>query len=246
MRNFLRIEYLFHRFNEEKAITSSVWAHHAALATLFEIMECAARAELKLDILQELERQKLVLSRTEDKQSANELGDKIQKVSSGLQGIQQKFGQHLRENDWIMTIKQKMASPGGAGPIDLPSYYFWQQLSAEERIADLNQWIATLTPTYDAISVLLQILRSNVKEIECNAPNGSYEAPSLMQNFHMLRIDLDTKHQVMPEVSANKYLTNVRFLEISKQLARGKQVDKNIPFKMVLCSFSAQTEETSS
>ena len=29
-----------------------------ALATLFDIMECAARAELKLDILQELERQK--------------------------------------------------------------------------------------------------------------------------------------------------------------------------------------------
>lgn len=57
VRNFLRIEHLFRRFQAEIVRQDSVWSHHLALFTLFEIMECAARAELKLDILQELERQ---------------------------------------------------------------------------------------------------------------------------------------------------------------------------------------------
>ena len=70
VRNFLRIEYLFKRFQDEIVCSDSVWAHHLALATLFDIMECAARAELKLDILQELERQKQMMVQNRDRQSA--------------------------------------------------------------------------------------------------------------------------------------------------------------------------------
>ncbi len=38
------------------------YEHHAALLTLFEMLEVASRADLKSDLLQELERQKQVLN----------------------------------------------------------------------------------------------------------------------------------------------------------------------------------------
>ncbi|MDO5059721.1 MAG: cell division protein ZapD [Neisseria sp.] len=242
VRNFLRIEYLFRRFQDEIVAESSVWAHHLALFTLFEIMECAGRAELKLDILQEVERQRQLLQRTHDKQSADELQDKLKQVAAGLQGIQQKFGQHLRENEWLMAIKQRMLVPGGVSPFDMPSYYCWQQLPFDERHADLQKWISTLKPTYDAISVLLGILRSNTKQVECTAGKGNYQHASLAQNIHMLSIEVDKERFVMPEVSANKYFTHIRFLDVSREKARGAQAEQDVPFKMIMCSFDAVVE----
>lgn len=239
LRSFLRIEYLFKRFHSEsERQDDSPWAHHLALFSLFEIMECAGRAEVKLDILQELERQKQIWS---DSRFQGEhqvvTRERLQEVSDNLQGVQQKFGQHLRENDWLMAIKQRMLVPGGTSPFDLSSYYFWQQLPYEHRLNDLRKWIGTLLPTREAIAVLLNILRSNTQSAECIAQQGNYQSNSLPQNIHMLTIEVDIHHQALPEVSANKYITHIRFLEASQEHARGKQLVTDVPFKLIMCSF---------
>ena len=60
VRTLMRLEDLYGRalfFASEEAPA----AHHAALLALFEISDVAARADLKTDILQELERQKQLL-----------------------------------------------------------------------------------------------------------------------------------------------------------------------------------------
>ncbi|EGF11899.1 TPA: cell division protein ZapD [Neisseria bacilliformis] len=241
VRNFLRIEYLFKRFQDEISCHHSAWAHHLALSTLFDIMESAARAELKLDILQELERQKQMVAQSRTQESAQMLQEDLKQVAQGLLGIQQKFGQHLRENEWLMALKQRMLVPGGTSPFDLPSYYYWQQRPYEERRADLQKWIRTLMPTYDAISVLLRILRQNSWEVSCTAKHGNYQHASLAQNIHLLSIEVGKDQRVMPEVSANKYFTHIRFLAISEERPRGPQVDKDIPFKMMMSSFNRET-----
>lgn len=60
IRTLLRLEDLF-----EKAAyfiqADGRLEHHAALASLFEILETAGRADLKMDLLQELERQRQTL-----------------------------------------------------------------------------------------------------------------------------------------------------------------------------------------
>ena len=87
VRNLIRIEHLFNRFNHTVA-GEDKWSHHVALGTLFEIMECSSRAELKLDILQELERQ-----RQESKHQDNvKLLEQISQTTHDLQDVQQKFG----------------------------------------------------------------------------------------------------------------------------------------------------------
>ena len=60
IRTLLRLEDLFERSRHFVA-RSDPHDHHMALLTLFEILEVASRADLKSDLLQELERQKQVL-----------------------------------------------------------------------------------------------------------------------------------------------------------------------------------------
>src|SRR6185295_7740939 len=61
IRTLMRLEDLYHRAQFFAAQVDGP-AHHAALAVLFEITDVAARADLKADLLQELERQKQLLA----------------------------------------------------------------------------------------------------------------------------------------------------------------------------------------
>ena len=137
IRTLLRLEDLFERSRHFVA-RSDPHDHHMALLTLFEILEVASRADLKSDLLQELERQKQVLlsfkGNPEIAQEAlsNVVRD-IEQASGALFSMTGKIGQYLRENDWLMSIKQRTGIPGGACEFDLPSYHYWLHRPAEER-----------------------------------------------------------------------------------------------------------------
>ena len=61
IRTMLRLEHLFNRMAQLVPRDAAV-DHHYALATLFEIMDVASRADLKSDLLKDLERQKALLN----------------------------------------------------------------------------------------------------------------------------------------------------------------------------------------
>ncbi|MDO5686023.1 MAG: cell division protein ZapD [Neisseria sp.] len=232
VRSYLRLESLFTRFTCTLA-KEDAEAHRLSLSTLFEIMDCASRAELKLDILQELERQKQQASNLGDDESIHQL----QTCIDDLHRIQHKFGQHLRENEWLMGIKQRMAVAGSSGPIDAPSFYFWQTLPAADRRHDLEQWAQALMPTGNAVSLLLAILRGNAVGSEHIAYGGNHQQPELGRHVHLLRIETEHRLAVLPEVSANKYMMHLRFVEVDFSRTRGKQAQRDIPFHISLCSF---------
>ena len=61
IRTYLRLEHLFRRLGELVPAESAL-SHHYALMTIFEVMDVAARADLKTDILRDLERHKSVFN----------------------------------------------------------------------------------------------------------------------------------------------------------------------------------------
>ena len=139
VRSLIRIEHLFNRFNHA-AEGEDKWSHHIALNALFEIMEASSRAELKLDILQELERQRQM----EKYQSDSAMLGRLAKAAQDLQEVQQKFGQHIRENEWLMAVKQRMMVNHARG---IPRLLFLAEtgcrqtqgrLAAVERIYDAD------------------------------------------------------------------------------------------------------------
>lgn len=233
VRYLLRTEYLFQRF-ETASKTDDVGQHHFALATLFEIMDCSSRAELKLDLLQELERQR---SLAEQKDA--HLSEQLTLVIEKLHSVQQKFAQNLRDNEWLMTIKQRMGVSGGTSPFDLASYYAWQHLPFDERQHYLHQCSEPLMPTYHAACLVLSILRHNSICVECVAKEGNYQQQGLGKQVQLLRVAVPLNAKVQPEVSANRHLMNIRFVSSDFIHARGKQSGDTIHFHLDLCGFSA-------
>ena len=60
IRTMLRLEHLFDRLGQLIERDAAV-DHHHALATIFEIMDVAGRADLKSDLMRDLERQRSLL-----------------------------------------------------------------------------------------------------------------------------------------------------------------------------------------
>lgn len=53
-------------------------------------------------------------------------------------------------------------------------------------------------------------------------------------------MELPTDLGLLPEVSANKYFTHIRFVEANQESMRGKQVEQDVEFKIIMCSFDAE------
>ena len=143
-RNFLRLESLYRRL-EYHLNEKHVHIHHAAILAMFEILDAASRSDIKTDILQEIEKQKVFLAKYQDHPNVSidilqEEVDGLQAAGSQLLAQQGKFGQSLRENEWLMSLKQRAGIPAGMCAFDLPGYHVWQNMSSEARCADLLRW----------------------------------------------------------------------------------------------------------
>lgn len=238
-RTLLRLEYLYARL-EYFVSKEHCYDHHAALLVLFELMETASRADLKADLLQELERQKQLLESLRDNPNVMEstlevVLEDIEGASSQLLALTGKFGQHLRENEWLMAIKQRANIPGGTCQFDLPSYHLWQQKPAEVRRVDIERWAGPLMPTAEASRILLKLLRDSGKTHHYVARKGMFQQMSGGRVVQLIRVAYDDGVDVLPELSANKYALNIRFVSAGTGEGRPKQYESDLEFSLTNC-----------
>ncbi|AXT48131.1 MULTISPECIES: cell division protein ZapD [Chromobacterium] len=240
-RILLRLEHLYARLGYFIG-KDHPYDHHAALLVLFELMETASRADLKADLLQELERQKQMLEALrENPQVAEEtlegVLEDIEHASSRLLALTGKFGQHLRENEWLMAIKQRAGIPGGTCQFDLPSYHQWQQKSAEVRRQDIKRWASPLMPTAEAAGILLTLLRDSGKTHHYVARRGVFQQMSGGKVVQLIRVAYDGGLELLPELSANKYALNIRFVSAVTGESRPRQTEQDVEFHLTNCKF---------
>lgn len=239
IRTLLRLEDLFDRARFFLARQDAL-DHHAALLTLFEILEVAGRADLKSDLLQELERQKQVLLSFRNnpeisEEALNQVISEIEQASSALFSMTGKIGQYLRENEWLMSIKQRTGIPGGVCEFDLPSYHYWLHRDSGSRAFDLHGWINPLYPLRDASTIVLRLLRESGKPSKIVAQQGIYQQMLGGRVVQMVGIRLPQNSQFIPEISANKYALNIRFAIFGDD-ARPHTSTSNVEFELTLCN----------
>ena len=239
IRTLLRLEDLFERLGVLLSRDDAI-DHHFALLTLFEILEVASRADLKSDLLQELERQRQVLVAFRNNPDIAEdillqvLGD-MERASTALFAVAGKIGQHVRENEWLMSIKQRSSIPGGTNEFDLPSYHHWLHRDAAERSADLQAWIGPMFAIRDAGAIVLKLLREGGKPAKHIAQNGTFSQMLGGRVAQLVRIRLPRTTPVIPEISANKYALNVRFTVFGTD-PRPKLTETNVEFELTFCN----------
>jgi cell division protein ZapD len=159
----------------------------------------------------------------------------IDSAFANLHATSGKTGQALRENEWLMAIKQRVGIPGGTSEFDLPSYHHWLHHPVERRRADLEAWLKQLLPVHAALSIVLRVLRESGRTTSLIAFQGVYQQTPAEKPAQMLRLALADELPCVPEISANKYALNVRFL-LPEGVQKTRVYDHDVPFELAFCN----------
>jgi cell division protein ZapD len=240
IRTYLRLEHLFRRLGELVPADSAL-LHHYALVTLFEIMDVAARADLKADVLRDLEKHKSVFNSYRGNPAISEVAldqivRQLERNFAAFNAVSGRAGQALTENEWLMGVRSRAGIPGGTCEFDLPAYHAWQNRPAPARRADLERWSATLSPLAESIYLLLKLLRDADVPYKVIAAGGHFQQ-NLPQgrSFQLLRLRIDSRLGAIPEISGNRLMVSVRLMRHGSD-DRLHPSTEDTPFELTLCA----------
>jgi cell division protein ZapD len=240
IRTMLRLEHLFDRMAGLIARDDPV-DHHYALASMFEIMDVAARADLKSDVLKELERHKNQLMGYRGNPAISEaaLDGVIARIDTAFKDLNEspgKAGQALTSNEWLMSIRSRIGIPGGTCAFDLPAYYAWQQHPVAQRRTDLLRWTDTLTPLSVALHVLLGLLRESGVPHKVVANAGQYQQSlPTARTYHLVRVKLPLEADLVPEISGHRLMVSIRLMKADSE-GRLRPLTEDCAFELALCA----------
>ena len=199
VRTFLRLEHLFCQ-TDYTLRGFSVWDSRASLDSLVDTLEILSRSDLKTELIKELERQSVKLNPLQqspgvDTDQLKAILLKLETAQQSLHNLAGQIGQNLREQELISSLRQRMTTPGGTCPIDLPIYHLWLQQSAEARIEQLELWSRQLNVVREPVLLLLSMIREASNPQQQVAPEG----------FFQQSLDSNPANPAYPRGSASRY-----------------------------------------
>ena len=242
IRRLLRIEEIYQKFEHQLKNTHDYF-EFSCFNTLFEIVQLVSRSDLKIDFLQELERQEkkqLVLldhqGLKEGQLDPKEIISMIQVARKKLENIDVKPGFNFNNNLFLEEVKKRISSPGGLLDVDFPNFRNWSiQKTRKSKLEDFKTWAQPLMVFKDAASVILLILRYQCQVESIKAKEGKHqETIDPLKTFDLIRLELENALNIYPEISANKYTVNVFFNQLNKELKK-EPVKSNLEFKYSIC-----------
>ncbi len=201
-----------------------------------------SRADLKSDLLQELERQKRMLASLHNNPAISEqaldaiLAD-IERASADLLAMSGKIGQHLRENEWLMGIKQRAVMPGGTCEFDLPSYHYWQAQDLNIRREICAAWLAPMLPSAYRVENHPEAVARKRQGVQLHRAPGHLPADAGRTGRADAAHPPEQGAGCIPEVGANKYAINIRFIA-ANYAAKSTLFEQDVPFELTFCSIS--------
>ena len=135
-----------------------------------------------------------------------------------------------------MAIKQRAAIPGGVCEFDLPAYHYWLNKEPAARQHDLAGWIEPFEPIRSGSAIVLRLLRENSRISRHTAYRGVFQLMlTTTKVAQLLRLTLKRDPPCVPEISANKYALNIRFIGVAG-MDRGNVVDQDVEFELMFCN----------
>lgn len=237
VRTWLRIEDLFAKADYFMA-RGGARDHHAALQALFELAEVTTRPDLKSELLQEVDRQRLSLEPLRANPAVDTglldavLGDLI-RLKEALFAMPGKPCQSIRENEWLTTIRNRTFIPGATCSFDIPGFHYWLQADPQVRHEDLSAWLAGIGVLRKAVEQVLRLLRDGRQQVSAVAEKGMHQISVGGRTPMLLTLKANEELPCVPEISAGKHIINLRFVTIDKQ-HRPRLCERDVAFKLLL------------
>jgi cell division protein ZapD len=242
IRRLLRIEEIYQKF-EHQLKNSHNYFEFGCFNTLFEIVQLVSRSDLKIDLLQELERQEKKQSALlghqgskKDQLDLKEIITLIQVAREKLENIDIKPGFNFNKNLFLEEVKKRISSPGGLLDVDFPNFHTWiTQKTRKSKLEDFKSWAQPLIVFKDAASIILLILRNQCFVESIKAKEGKHQQSiNPLKTFDLIRLELEEILNTYPEISANKYIVNVFFNQNNEELKK-EPIKLNLDLKFSIC-----------
>jgi len=240
IRAFLRLEYLFQQASWHLS-RQSEWDSRATLSCVLEILEIFGNTNLKSEALKELERHAASLKRHEqnpevDHSQLSGLLDNINSHIERVRGINGQIANELKASEFLVSIRQRSAIPGGTCDFDLPAFHYWLQQPAKERTRDLSRWLSHFDAIGQAIQMILGLTRDSTPMKPTLATGGMYQR-TLDPNLpcQLVRIALPPGLPYFAELSGGRHRFTTRFLQFSIDEKRARQTDQDVEFELACC-----------
>ena len=240
MRSFLRMEFLFKQISHYLN-GASEWDSRNAIAALIEIVDFISRSDIKSELIKELERHAntlnaLVNSPAVDNHKLTVILNKIDNYVQILRDSSYQPGVNLRQNEFLMSIKQRISIPGGTCNFDIPGYYYWLHKSLQDKATDFKIWQKDLLLLGDSIQLSLQMIRNSNTPSSELAERGFYQK-QIEANVacHLIRVVLPIDSKYYPEISGGKHRFAIRFMEQTSTSEHPVQTKDNVQFELHCC-----------
>ncbi|HFK7185450.1 cell division protein ZapD [Serratia odorifera] len=233
MRTWLRIEFLLQQLHGQRALSETAIAL-TFFRTISDLLDVLERGEIRTELLKELERQQQKLLQWADVPGVDmtrvdQLRNQLKQRSSQLMSAP-RMGQALREDRLIALVRQRLSIPGGCCSFDLPTLHMWMHAAQHERDDDVAQWLQTLEPLHQALTMILSLIRQTEPFRNQISLNGFYQDNA--EGADLLRLRIDLAHQLYPQISGHKTRYAIRFLPLDSEHG---QVPERLTFDLACC-----------
>jgi cell division protein ZapD len=238
-RTWLRLSHLFEQLEFHRPHAEE-WHARSAVKALLDTANVLSRADIKSELLKELERYKQSLSRMADSPGVDT--DRLQHIlrdlhqtCQGVRNISGQLGGPLRANEFLNSILQRSSIAGGGFDFDLPQYHYWLQMPQPERLLQLNDWRDEVSPVQSAVELLLSLIRSSSVPTQEQAVSGFYQK-TLPSNVttQLLRVGVPSAAGLYAEISGGKHRFSIRFMDCT-DWQHPSQTDQDPPFSLATC-----------
>jgi cell division protein ZapD len=240
IRTFLRLEHLFAK--AEHALKSiDPWSSRATLEAVIDIMAVLSRADLKKEIIKELEGhattlQGLSRNPNVDPGRLQDVLDTVKAQLGSLRADENSWGQELRDDELLSTVRQRSTITAGTCNFDLPALHYWLQASADQRVNDLQHWLRSYDLLNSSVSLCLKLVRESSIATQEVAPSGFFQRTlETSTPCQMIRVCLMDDARCFPEISAGKHRFTVRFMSPMATSDRPAQTNADVEFDLHCC-----------
>ncbi len=240
IRTFLRLEHLFAKA-ENSLMNIDPWSSRTTLEAIIDIMAVISRADLKKEMIKELERnaatlQGLSRNRNVDPTRLEEVLDAVKGQLARLRNDESSWGQGLRDDELLSTVRQRSTITAGTCNFDLPALHFWLQASADQRMNDLQSWLRSFDLLNSSVSLCLKLVRESAIATQELARSGFFQrALETSTPCLMIRVCVLDEARCFPEISAGKHRFTIRFMHPETTRDRPSQTDADVEFDLHCC-----------
>lgn len=241
IRNLLRLEHLFAQAGYRMA-RHSEWDCRNRLECLLKINDLLSRADLKAELIKELERHAAMLGRLADNPEVDKarlprIEAELGELLSRLKDSDYQPGAALREDELVTGFRQRLDMAVGACNFDLPRLHYWLNGPVATRRRDLENWRRDLALLNQATGMALDMIRNSTRPEKARASAGFYQsAIESGLSCQLIRVILPSASRWYPEISAGRHRFTIRFMaETGQGHGRPAQTGDDVDFRLHCC-----------